>query len=200
MQPFGYERPTPHLILTDNIHSDTQAEPRKLTDIVFGKLFWATCAKMVTLHKVTIFVPSCNSTLWNTGSARNLTLTLTFLKQCEYLSRCEMRNDNPIQNDSNVYLVPRRQPIISCLRILHQLVVVVVWDRVRQFVSPSRRFVCDSHTNSRAILNISATNQQQTNVFINNRPTLRSRALQDDSNAAKIIANGLVVTATFRLL
>jgi hypothetical protein len=41
---------------------------------------------MVTSHKVTIFVPSCNSTLWNTGSARNLTLTITFLKQCEYLS------------------------------------------------------------------------------------------------------------------
>jgi hypothetical protein len=50
------------------------------------------------------------------------------------------------------------------------------------------------HTNS------SVTNQQQTNVFINNRPTLRSRALQGDSNAAKIIANGLAVTATFRLL
>jgi hypothetical protein len=83
---------------------------------------------------------------------------------------------------------------------LHQLVVVVVWYRVRQFVSPSRRFVCDSHTNSRAILNISATNQQQTNVFINNRPTLSSRALQGDSNAAEIIANGLVVTTTFRLL
>jgi hypothetical protein len=26
MQPFGYERPTPNLILADNIHSDTQAE------------------------------------------------------------------------------------------------------------------------------------------------------------------------------
>jgi hypothetical protein len=48
--------------------------------------------------------------------------------------------------------------------------------------------------------NSSVTNQQQTNIFIKNRPTLRSRALQGDSNAAKIIANGLVVTATFRLL
>jgi hypothetical protein len=48
--------------------------------------------------------------------------------------------------------------------------------------------------------NFSATNQQQTNVFINNRPTLSSRALQGDSNAAEIVANGLVVTATFRLL
>jgi hypothetical protein len=53
---------------------------------MFGKLFWAAGAKIVTLHKVTIFVPSCNSTLWNTSSARNLTLTITFLKQCEYLS------------------------------------------------------------------------------------------------------------------
>jgi hypothetical protein len=45
---------------------------------------------------------------------------------------------------------------------LHQL-VVVVWYTVRKFVSPSRRFVCDSHTNSRAIL-----------IFqppINNKPT-----------------------------
>jgi hypothetical protein len=33
MQPFGYERPTPHLILTDNIHSDTQAVPRKLSSL-----------------------------------------------------------------------------------------------------------------------------------------------------------------------
>jgi hypothetical protein len=41
---------------------------------------------MVTSHKVMIFVPSRNSTLWNTGSARNLTLTITFLKQCECLS------------------------------------------------------------------------------------------------------------------
>jgi hypothetical protein len=56
------------------------------TDIVLGKLCWAAGAKMVTLHKGTIFVPSFNSTLWNTGSARNLTLTITFLKQCEYLS------------------------------------------------------------------------------------------------------------------
>jgi hypothetical protein len=47
--------------------------------------------------------------------------------------------------------------------------------------------------------NFSATNQQQTNVFINNRPTLRSRALRGDSNAAEIIATGLVVTATFCL-
>jgi hypothetical protein len=53
---------------------------------VFGKLFWTAGAKMVTSHKATIFVPSCNSTLRNTGSARNLTLTITFLKQCEYLS------------------------------------------------------------------------------------------------------------------
>jgi hypothetical protein len=98
------------------------------------------------------------------------------------------------------YLVPRRQPIISCLHYITSAVVVVVWYPFWKFVSPSRRFVCDSHTNSRAILNISATNQQQTNVFINNRPTLSSRALQGDSNAAKIIANGLVVTTTFRLL
>jgi hypothetical protein len=40
---------------------------------------------VVTLHKVTIFVPSCNSTLW-TSSARNLTLTTTFHKQCGFLS------------------------------------------------------------------------------------------------------------------
>jgi hypothetical protein len=53
---------------------------------VFGKLFWAAGEEMVTSHKVMIFVPSCNSTLWNTGSAKNLTLTITFLKQCEYLS------------------------------------------------------------------------------------------------------------------
>jgi hypothetical protein len=33
MQPFGYERPTPHLILTDSIHLDTQAEPRKLSSL-----------------------------------------------------------------------------------------------------------------------------------------------------------------------
>jgi hypothetical protein len=42
--------------------------------------------RMVTLHKVMIFVPYCNSTLWNTGSTKNLTLTITFLRQCEYLS------------------------------------------------------------------------------------------------------------------
>jgi hypothetical protein len=46
----------------------------------------AAGAKMVTSHKVTIFVPSCNSALWNADSARNLTLTITFLEQCEYLS------------------------------------------------------------------------------------------------------------------
>jgi hypothetical protein len=34
---------------------------------------------------------------------------------------------------------------------LHQLRVAVVWYTVRKFVSPSRRFVFDSHTNSRAI-------------------------------------------------
>jgi hypothetical protein len=53
---------------------------------VFGKLFLAAGAEMVTLHKATIFVLSCNSTLWNPGFARNLTLTISFLKQCEYLS------------------------------------------------------------------------------------------------------------------
>jgi hypothetical protein len=108
----------------------------------------------------------------------------------------------PLKDSDNtkIYLVPRRQPIISCLHHITSAVVVVVWYPFWKFVSPSRRFVCDSHTNSRPILNISATNQQQTNVFINNRPTLSSRALQGDSNATKIIANGLVVTATFRLL
>ena len=45
----------------------------------------------------------------------------------------------------------------------------------------------------------SATNQQQTNIFINNRPMLYSRALQGDSNTAKIITNSLVVTTIFRL-
>jgi hypothetical protein len=53
--------------------------------IVFGKFFWAAGAKMVTSHKVTIFVPHCNSTSWNTGSARNLILTITFIKQRERL-------------------------------------------------------------------------------------------------------------------
>jgi hypothetical protein len=50
--------------------------------------FWAASAKMVTSHKVTIFVPSCDSALWNTGSARNLTLTITSHKQCEHLGTC----------------------------------------------------------------------------------------------------------------
>jgi hypothetical protein len=40
MQPFGYERPTPHLILTDNIHSDTQAEPRKLSSLTIYIDLW----------------------------------------------------------------------------------------------------------------------------------------------------------------
>jgi hypothetical protein len=40
MQPFGYERPTPHLILTDNIHSDTQAEPRKLSSLTLYIDLW----------------------------------------------------------------------------------------------------------------------------------------------------------------
>jgi hypothetical protein len=29
----GYERPTPHLLTDTNIHSDTQAEPRKLSSL-----------------------------------------------------------------------------------------------------------------------------------------------------------------------
>src|SRR6266702_1821388 len=45
----------------------------------------------------------------------------------------------------------------------------------------------------------SAINQQQTNVFVNNQPTLYSRALQGDFNAAKIIVYSLVVTAMFCL-
>jgi hypothetical protein len=40
MKPFGYERPTPHLILTDNIHSDTQAEPRKLSSLTLYIDLW----------------------------------------------------------------------------------------------------------------------------------------------------------------
>jgi hypothetical protein len=40
MQPFGYESPTPHLILTDNIHSDTQAEPRKLSSLTLHIDLW----------------------------------------------------------------------------------------------------------------------------------------------------------------
>jgi hypothetical protein len=40
MQPFGYERPTPHLILTDNIHSDTQVEPRKLSSLTLYIDLW----------------------------------------------------------------------------------------------------------------------------------------------------------------
>jgi hypothetical protein len=40
MQPFGYERPIPHLILTDNIHSDTQAEPRKLSSLTLYIDLW----------------------------------------------------------------------------------------------------------------------------------------------------------------
>jgi hypothetical protein len=40
MQPFGYERPTPHLILTDKIHSDTQAEPRKLSSLTLYIDLW----------------------------------------------------------------------------------------------------------------------------------------------------------------
>jgi hypothetical protein len=40
MQPFGYERPTPHLILTDNIHSDTQAEHRKLSSLTLYIDLW----------------------------------------------------------------------------------------------------------------------------------------------------------------
>jgi hypothetical protein len=40
MQPFGYERPTPRLILTDNIHSDTQAEPGKLSSLTLYIDLW----------------------------------------------------------------------------------------------------------------------------------------------------------------
>jgi hypothetical protein len=40
VQPFGYERPIPHLILTDNIHSDTQAEPRKLSSLTLYIDLW----------------------------------------------------------------------------------------------------------------------------------------------------------------
>jgi hypothetical protein len=40
MQPFGYERPTPHLILTDKIHSDTQEEPRKLSSLTLYIDLW----------------------------------------------------------------------------------------------------------------------------------------------------------------
>jgi hypothetical protein len=36
----GYERPTPHLILTDNIHSDTQAVPRKLSSLTLYIDLW----------------------------------------------------------------------------------------------------------------------------------------------------------------
>jgi hypothetical protein len=49
------------------------------------------------------------------------------------------------------------------LTLCYSSSVVVVWYRVWKFVSPSRRFVCNSHTNSRAIL-----------IFqppINNKPT-----------------------------
>jgi hypothetical protein len=112
----------------------------------------------------------------------SLKLFVTFLVEGKGLSRSQTSTNHKL------------------LTLYYSSSVVVVWYRVWKFVSPSRRFVCNSHTNSRAILNISATNQQQTNVFINNRPTLSSRALQGDSNAAKIIANGLVVTTTFRLL
>jgi hypothetical protein len=40
MQPLGYERPTPHLILTDNTHPDTQAEPRKLSSLTLYIDLW----------------------------------------------------------------------------------------------------------------------------------------------------------------
>jgi hypothetical protein len=40
MQPFGYERPTHHLILTDNIHSDTHAEHRKLSSLTLYINLW----------------------------------------------------------------------------------------------------------------------------------------------------------------
>jgi hypothetical protein len=40
MQPFGYERQTPYLILTDNIHSDTQAEPLKLSPLTLYIDLW----------------------------------------------------------------------------------------------------------------------------------------------------------------
>jgi hypothetical protein len=50
------------------------------------------------------------------------------------LKRCPADNGSCLHE--HCCLVPRRQPIISCL---HQLAVVVVWDRVRQFVSSERR-------------------------------------------------------------
>jgi hypothetical protein len=36
----GYERPTPHLLTDTNIHSDTQAEPRKLSSLTLYIDLW----------------------------------------------------------------------------------------------------------------------------------------------------------------
>jgi hypothetical protein len=36
----GYERPTPHLLTDINIHSDTQAEPRKLSSLTLYIDLW----------------------------------------------------------------------------------------------------------------------------------------------------------------
>jgi hypothetical protein len=36
----GYERPTPHLLTDTNIHSDTQAEPRKLSPLTLYIDLW----------------------------------------------------------------------------------------------------------------------------------------------------------------
>jgi hypothetical protein len=36
----GYERPTPHLLTDINIHSDTQAEPRKLSSLTLYVDLW----------------------------------------------------------------------------------------------------------------------------------------------------------------
>jgi hypothetical protein len=58
-----------------------------MTDIVLGKLFGQPVRKL--LHRIRLrflFHLAIVSTLWNTSSAGNLTLTVTFLKQCEYLS------------------------------------------------------------------------------------------------------------------
>jgi hypothetical protein len=36
----GYERPTPHLLADINIHSDTQAEPQKLSSLTLYIELW----------------------------------------------------------------------------------------------------------------------------------------------------------------
>jgi hypothetical protein len=114
----GYERPTPHLLTDINIHSDTQAEPRKLSSLTLYIDLWPEGKPAPGQNPPVISPP-----------------VVIFRRICV---RAEIRTQNPVLSNTRLAkMVPlshlRRQVLFSnALEITRDNGLIVSEDIVRR--------------------------------------------------------------------